>query len=495
MKNIKIGLIAGAMALSIFTSCKKLDLFPYSNIATSQSFETIRDAKAWNVGLYSAFRGRVNGGYMFPQDVFGDQLNASLDFGNRNGAPHRWEIFPADGVFSGPWNGLYGAIANINTAIVGFEGIPTASAAEAADLARYKGDNYLARAFYYHQLVLRFAKPYNPTTAATDLAVPIITKFDVTALPARNTVKQVYDQILADINAARPLLASTAGVKGSNKFTIDILTALEARVKLSMQDWAGAYTAANSLITGGKYSLTTTAAAFKDLWHVDGNQEAIMQMSANNSTEVTVTNGGSYLGLITATKRWQPDFIPSQWVIDMYSDNDNRKATYFEKKDLTIQGLNYNGIWLVNKYPGNPALFTAANTNYAHAFKVFNIGEMYLIAAEAAFRQPNEGNALTALNALRTARGLATVSSTGAALLQDIKDERFRELAFEGTRLWDLKRWGDGFTRHDPQNVNIINVGPTYTGLTIAPNNPKFQWALPSADISVNPNLVQNPGW
>lgn len=494
MKNIKIGLITGVAMLSVFTSCKKLDLFPVDRIEKTQSFKTVADAKAWNVGLYSSLRARSAGAYLISQEVQADQLNASLEYGNRNGGPHRWDFLADDGAFSTPWSGYYSSIANVNSAIEGFAAITPTNATETADFNRYKADNYLARAYYYHQLVLRFAKAYNPATAATDLGVPVLTKFDVTAEPARNTVKQVYDQIIADINTAKPLLTSVAGVQGSSKFTIDVLTALEARVKLSMQDWAGAYTAANTLIAANKYPLTTTAAAFKALWHTDGKQEAIMQVFVSNPNELLgSTYGTILLGYNAGNQRFTPDFIPSQWVIDKFDAADIRKATYFEAKPVTIQGLNYT-LTLVNKYPGNPALFTG-NTNYQHAPKLFTIGEMYLIAAEAAFRQPNEGNALAALNALRTARGLTAVSSTGAALLQDIKDERFRELAFDGSRLWDLKRWGEGITRSNPQNINTINVGPLFNTFTTPATNPKFVWAIPTREVTTNPNAVQNPGW
>jgi starch-binding outer membrane protein, SusD/RagB family len=43
---------------------------------------------------------------------------------------------------------------------------------------------------------------------------------------------------------------------------------------------------------------------------------------------------------------------------------------------------------VINKYPGNPALFTAASTNYQHKPKVFRVAEMYLIAAEADAQTP-----------------------------------------------------------------------------------------------------------
>ncbi len=485
------------VTLSTFTACKKIDLFPANSIEQSQSFQTLKDAQTWDAGISASFRGRQYGSYTFATDIQADQLNASLDFGNRNGSTHRWgENFLAqDGVISGQWGAYYSALSNINNAIVGYEKIVTSTPAEASTLSRYKGNLYFARAFYYHRLVLRWAKAYNPATASTDLAIPLLLTFDVNAQPARATVKEIYDQILLDISQAKTLLSAVSGVQGSTAFTIDAVVALEARVKLYTQDWAGAYTAANSLITPNKYPLITTAAGLKSYWHTDGNQESIMQCFVSKPNELANTNS-VYLGLIPATGRFTPDFIPAKWVVDSYIDNDFRKGIYFGTKNITVSGINYANVSLVDKYPGNPALFTGAATNYQHAPKVFRIAEMYLIAAEAAARNNNPTGAATALNALRTSRGLIGLSGLlGTPLIDAIKEERFRELAFEGFRLDDLKRYGEGFTRRDPQSLEYITTGVTYNLLSVTATDDKFVWGIPTSDMTVNSNLIQNKGW
>lgn len=480
-------------------SCKKnLEKFPASSIATDQSFQSVRDAKSWNTGLYSSLRGNFYGVYTYPQDVQADMLNASIDYGNRNGSPHRWDGFEAtDGSIVSVWQNYYRAIANINLMLDGFQRIPVTGATETAELDRYRGDAYAARAFYYSELVKRFAKPYEPATAAADLGVPLVLTYDIFAKPGRATVKAVYDQVLADLGQAKTLLAGVAGAQGSNRFTIDVVTALEARVKLNMQDWTGAKTAADALIAGGKYPLYTTQAAIQSYWYTDTKQEDVMQLFA--STTETANANDIYLGLRTTDNTYRPDFVPSQSTIDKYAATDFRKAVYFAAKPVNFT-TGTGTLTLVNKYPGNPALFTTTATNYRHMPKFFRIAEMYLISAEAGARSGNAtsvADGLVKLNALRAARGLTTplVGLAGAALFTEVKDERFRELAFEGFRLWDLKRWHEGFTRTSPQNTNFLTVGTGFTTLSIAADNPKFQWGLPSNDININPNLKQNEGW
>ena len=185
-------LIAFASILTLASCEKKLDLYPYNSIELSQSFQTIKDATTWNNGLYADLRGRVYGSYNISQDVQADQLNATLDFGNRNGNPHRWgsSFLADDGALSGAWAGYYGALRNINMTIAGYEKIKTTSAAELATLTTCKGDAFLARAYYYSELILRFAKAYDPASAATDLGVPLVLEYDLEARPARATINR-----------------------------------------------------------------------------------------------------------------------------------------------------------------------------------------------------------------------------------------------------------------------------------------------------------------
>jgi hypothetical protein len=496
MKNLfKIFALASLMMVSSM-SCN-LDRYPYDSIEQSQSFQTIKDATTLNTGLYAILRQRIYGIYMFSTDVQADLLNATLDFGNRNGAPHKWTTFLADDyTIRDTWTGYYYAITNVNNVLDNIGKIKTTAATEDASIALYKGEAYLMRAFYYHQLVRRWAKDYEPSTATTDPGVPIVLNFDITVRPKRSTVADVYSQILADIAQAKTLLI-TAGAKSSNKLTKDCVTALEARVLLFMHNWTGAAAAANSLISGGTYPLVNTAANFKKMWVDDTSTEVICQMFMSQPSELGTTINNIYLGLNAALNKYVPDFVPQQWVVDLYEDADIRKNVYFEKKPLFIAGVNYPNIWCVNKYPGNPVLFTAATTNYQQKPNLFRVAEMYLISAEAAAQSPGtESAALVTLNQLRTARGLAALSGlTGTALMNSIKDERLRELLCEGFRLDDLKRWKMGVVRKAPQNVNLITPGADFEQKSVPAGDPKFVWGIPANDITTNPNMVQNPGW
>ncbi|TDX00813.1 RagB/SusD family nutrient uptake outer membrane protein [Dinghuibacter silviterrae] len=491
---LRSAVILGMLGMA---SCSKklLDLHPTSSIDLSSAFQKASDAKHWDDGFYASLRGNVYGQFIMAPDIQADQLNATVDYGNNYGFFQLWTALLAADQNIGPqWAGYYNALANINEALAGFQLIVPQNASDSATLKECTGDAYLMRAFYYLKLVLRWSKSYNSSTASTDLGVPLVLKYDLTALPARATVAQVYAQILSDIATARGLLSGITGTPGSSTFTQDAATALSARTRLYMQDWAGAKAAADSLIGSGNYPLVSDQATFINMWTKDLPNESILQLNASQPNEVP-NAVNVYLNYNSATGANDPLYLPSQWVVDMFDNADIRKNAYFINTTATFQNGTYT-VWQVSKFPGNPALFTGVYSNYEQSPKIFRIAEMYLISAEAA---ANEGQAAAAgvpLNELRAARGLPAITVatiTADSLTNAIRDERFRELAFEGFRLDDLERWNLGFTRHDPQNINVLV--PNYTTVSQPAGADKFVWGIPTNDMTINPNLVQNPGW
>ncbi|MCA5004351.1 RagB/SusD family nutrient uptake outer membrane protein [Sphingobacterium bovistauri] len=356
---------------------------------------------------------------------------------------------------------------------------------------QYLGEAHLVRAYYYLNLVLRYAKAYNATTADADLGVPLVTSFDLNELPKRASLKESYTLILDDITKAKTLLSGVNGVAGSNKFTIDAVFALEARAKLYMGDLEGAKNAAETVLKGGKYKLFNTDAGVKSIWAVDATQETILQLFAS---KIERPNQNSiYYGYEANSKTYRPNFVPSQWVIDSYSAGDFRKAAYFKEVKIYKSGKEHTGT-IVNKYPGNPVLINSEIDNH-NAPKVFRVAELYLISAEASVVS-DPANALARLNELRVARGLSALSGlSGTALMNEVKAERFRELAFEGFRLDDLKRWNEGMTRKSPQSTDFLETGVGYINLSIPAGHDKFVWGIPSYEITLNSNLSQNKGW
>ena len=487
----KITLIAG-LGLGL-VACENLDQEPYNQLSTGVAFKTVDNAMYWRNGFYKRLRDAAFYYATTYPELQSDLANASEDFGNRGGIVHTWNIEAGTTDVRDIWQRAYIGLANVNQCITKFPSIPTESADQRTRLNQYLGEAYAFRAYYFFQLVQLFSPKYDPNGSNKDVAnlgVPLLLTFDVTALPSRATLGQTYTQILSDLAQAETLLSSKVGTVGADTFTIDAVKALKARVLLTKGDYAEAYTIASALVASGKYPLVTTQADLANTFHKDGKAETLLQLFV--ASDELSPNGDSYLGYNEKKKVYRADFIPTKWVLDLYESNDIRKGAYFLTTTVIYSSGTYTAT-LVNKYPRG--LYAA--TSYAHAPKVFRIAEQYLIAAEAAYKSSNETAALAQLNALRTARGASSITATGTALFEEIKNERVRELSFEGFRLTDLKRWSDPVTRRTPQNTAFIVRTPAeqYYQLNKPANNVELTWPIPSYDVQLNPNLVQNEGY
>lgn len=491
MKTIRNLLLIPVFAFGLFVSCD-VERLPFNQIEQTEAFETMSDAESLMNGLLIQQRNRMYGMFMHSTDVQADLLNATYEYGNVMGFPHTWEgLLAGDYTIRDVWSGYYSALTNINNFLDNLGNIQANTDEDLAMIETYYGQAYFLRAFYYHQLVIRWAKPYDPATASTDLGVPLILRYDPTAKPARATVQRVYDQILEDIGEAKSRLSG--GEANAKRPTGDAVLAFEARVHLHMQNWQQAATVAQDLIGTGRYPLIQSEDAFGSMWLNDEGSEIIYHLDARMA-ELPTNRNHLYMQRIPGQQRYRPYYVPQQWVVDLYEENDIRKNAYLQPRTVSIGGEEHDNVYLVYKYQGNPELY-AGNTNYQHKPIVLRIAETYLNRAEALYHFDQDG-ALSVLNDLRQARGLGRLENiSGNQLFEAIKEERTRELLAEGFRLNDLMRWGEGVERKDPQNIHIVVPGSNFIDLVIAPGHDKFVWGIPTRDITTNENLVQNPGW
>lgn len=122
-------------------------------------------------------------------------------------------------------------------------------------------------------------------------------------------------------------------------------------------------------------------------------------------------------------------------------------------------------------------------------FPIFRLAEQYLIYAEATLRGGAGGSLTQALQYVNLLRARAKATPFSSIGLQDILDERGRELYWEGFRRTDLIRYN--------QFVEGTYLWPWKGGVQTGTGVPAFRklYPIPAADIAANPNLVQNPGY
>jgi starch-binding outer membrane protein, SusD/RagB family len=320
----------------------------------------------------------------------------------------------------------------------------------------------------YFQLVRSFARPYSDNPEGP--GVPLVLTYDPLLKPARNTVKQVYEQILSDLDKAYTLQTVYSG---STRFSKYASRALAAKVSLYMGNNTQALAFANDVITNSGFTLATRT-NFAAYWaNTAGNTatnktETLFEVSA----DATLNVGTDELGYIYSQAGYG-DLIANEQLYALYSNTDVRKT-------LITPGPRAGGeaaAFIVTKYK--------AASGDRDDKKVIRLSEVYLIAAEAAQRL-SDPQALVHLNTLMAQRDPSLVyASAGAQLLEDIITERRKELAFEGDRFFDLNRL----------QRTIARTGGIYAIRNIPYTNDQRWGPIPQSERDANPNISQNPGY
>lgn len=160
----------------------------------------------------------------------------------------RWQDV-TDNQDEGPkdvWEACYKAISSANASLKAIEEM-----GNPASLDPQRGEALAVRAYNHFTLVNLFAQHYSKANAATDLGVTYMTEPEIILDPKyqRNSVKEVYDHIVMDLDTAIPLIDdSSYGSTPKYHMNSRAVNALRARVALYMQDWEKAINFANSAI-------------------------------------------------------------------------------------------------------------------------------------------------------------------------------------------------------------------------------------------------------
>lgn len=500
MQKIKIFLVA----LTVFASVGCLDKVPGSAIPQDQAMQTFDDAEQTVTGIYSLFKSSAlySGLLTILPDLQADFVYAVDGYSNTYGDIWQWKIRSTNSEVEAVYASLYQVIANCNFYLDKIEGVMAATTDDTKlqTLDIYTGEVYAIRALCYSELIKCYCKAYDPATAKDELGVVLrTTTIDPQPLP-RASLYDSYQQVLEDLAAAERLLDEDNDAYSSAFITRAMAYALHARVALYMQDWQSAIHYSTELIDSKNFALSSAVTLYSDgmtffdyMWNYDVATEIIWRIGFT-TTSYGGALGQQFLGFNNDYTYYYPDYVPAQWVLDLYSDSDMRYSSYF----YTLQtGYNHGLQWpLLVKYYGNQDFINNAYIYHVVMPKPFRLAEQYLIRAEAYCRQqtPNYSAASKDLSALRATRisGGGSVSLTADNFINQIADERVRELYMEGFRLHDIKRWGnlyrkgEGFTR-TPQS-NSLSEG---SSLTIKANNPLFVWPIPKHELEAPGSLVQ----
>jgi len=366
---------------------------------------------------------------------------------------------------------LYEFINGVNNIVNNVDRIEDASENEKAQiLAEAKA----LRALAHFDLTRFYAQPYSYTANAQHLGIPYLkTNVSFDEKTQRDLLFSNYEDIISDLKDAEENLGTPIASEGAlyNKAYMTKLAAqaLLARVYLYKNDWEKAIEYATKVIEDGGVSL------------VD-NSEVLSYYSNNTPTSEDIfiidKSGRNNGAVLSSTIGLEEDrtriyLTVSNDILDLYEEDDVRKQLFDQQLERTISTKHI-------EFPG-------AKDHYG---SVIRLAEMYLIRAEASLNLPvtNEVQARADLDVIRKRANpaAANLQLSGAALKEELFQERRRELAFEGHLFFDIARMGRDLQRVDcnaRQNVNL--------------NYPNDLFVLPIPEYAIlyNDQMVQNPGY
>lgn len=452
MKRFSIILILSAALFSLNACEKFLDLEPPQSI--SEDLALTSDANVKNVlrGGYAAFRSNFlyGGGVLTLSELLAG--DGEIQFVGTY--TDLRQIFnkateSANGDVRRLWMDGYVLINIMNNVLSAINVV------NSADQARIEGEALFLRSLMYFDLVRFFGQAYDPAIANnTQLGVPLVLTptrgINDESYVSRNTVQEVYDRIIQDLERAATLLPEQAAVTDLTA-TRGSANALLARIYLQKGDYANARLKANAVITSARYTLRPTYAG---VFNNDGK----------STEDIFVTFFTTQDRFSAMTEFWSVpafggrdgdiDILPGH--LNLYPAGDARRALFFSGGGAMRSGKWNNQFGVVN---------------------LIRLAEMHLIRAEGNVRlgAPFVGPAPHVdINTLRQRAGLSGGDLYASVNLDQVLLERTLELAHEGHKLHDVKRLK-------------LNVGAR------PHNHPKLIFPIPFREMEVNPNLFQNP--
>lgn len=458
MKHIKILIVS--VVFTGFVSCEKeLDLQPQQSISIELATSTAENVNAILLEAYDIGRntspdnvaplyfGVYSGQLGIAVDLLGntDQVSWNGTFSNLRDLFNK-ALINNNGSALNIYADMYSIIGHVNTVLDNLDKFE-----DIAERNSVEGEAKFLRGLVYFDMVRIFGQQYNVAGNNTQLGIPIVLlPPDVSRAVPRDTVEDVYSQIISDLTDSASLLPDSNGVRADRYAAQAVL----ARVYLQQGNFAAARDAANDVLQNSGHALTATYAQAFDT--DDNSNETIF------SWVVTVQEGTNEFVTHYATQALGGrggDIAITQGYLDKFDSaaDDRRNFTYLG------EGVSA-GFILSSKF----------RRQFANASHI-RIAEMHLIRAESNFRLGTSVG-LAPLDEINALRARSSAPALGALTLDLILNERELELAFEGFTLHDYKR-----TQRD--------IG----GLPFDDN--RLVFPIPQSARDRNPLLEQNPGY
>jgi len=446
----KIIFLLFALSFTIMSCNKVLDVKPTDSVAAEDAIKDKVGVEHALIGSYNALQ--ATGLYYLNAIIVGDvaadnltHTGTMMEYGQIESKP-----IPAENsIVEGMWSGAYNGINCVNNILVQLPGIGDITPAESD---QYEGEALFIRALLHYYLATYFGGVPIQTQPTLDLS-----HIDI----ARNTLAEVYDQVVTDLTIAKTKLSKTKVVGRANTYCA---SALLAKVYLSkfqltndQPSSALAIAWSDTVISKGGYSLANYSSLFDP--KITNSSESILEIVYD------VQNNNRFLAQYFFSRELlgRYEVAPENELIQSYEPADTLRLAATVAYDVNKQpyGFKYSDV--------------AGGTDHVY---VFRLAEMYLIRAEAlAYSNGDIASIQTDINTVRNRAGLAnTTASTIPDLKLAIENECRHEFAFEGHRWSDLVR--------TKRAVPILGIDEKYT-----------LFPIPLSEKQTNNLMVQNPGY
>lgn len=530
MKSICIILFVVAGSL-LSTSCNKLDVGP--------SYQE-SDLTFWNnpasgmQALNSCYAGIYSSEYFFFNEDLSD--NAFCISAVNGGQARNIAQGAYDGTTSrvaGEWAYHYGGIRTCNNLLANIDRVPNL---DANLKARMIAEARFIRAFHYFQLITWYGD------------VPLVTSeigLTESYSIARSPKAQVVNFILEDLDHAQQVLpVNTAyGDADKGRVTKGAAVALKAKLHLFEGNWPDVVTNCELLMNSNSYGSYALFPNYSALFTAanEYNAEVIFDFQF---VPLTRTHAVQRFFIPRTEGQLICAIAPLQELVDSYvmlngrpitdaSSGYNEDAPYenrdprfaatlvydgspFTRKDgstfvvRTAPGTGANSVdnadatptgYYVRKYYDQTA--DAANNSGLNLI-LLRYADVLLMYAEAK-NELNQMNAEvwnTTVRALRARAGFTEATALDypglnqEAMRTLLRNERRSELAMEGQRIFDIRRWRIAETVLNGNAHGFeVNGANLVVDNRVFDRNKHYLWPIPQTDLNLNKNLVQNPNW
>lgn len=479
MKNINILKILALGSLLFFASCDENDLdlkYELGDIYDTSTGDIETEDKLEYVtnGIYSSFGG---GGFYGSQiQLFNDIVSDNIFVSTTNSGYNltyqnlNWTSDSDLGFLDTGYN-----IINQANLVINESSLPVTER-----VVSLKGEAKLLRGYTYFTLIQLYAS--NPTSGQyQEYGVPLnLGKYNPNEKYARNTVAEVYDQIIKDLTEGiNEMNVSFRPSGAANKTYISPTAAKLVLAKVYLtRGQSGDYDRA--IQYADEVLAIQTPIAGTDLFdYFTSTDVGKTELQPETIFEIIQTSNYN-LGVNAALGTFYSNqgahrslLVRANYFEDIETSDDIRKGL-FNKAGTPISD-DPKGVW-IRKWPRN-----TSEGNYTTNVKVLRFTEAKYIKMEALAKKGDNAAALVLLNEHAVERG--AVPYTGDAITAILEDKKL-EFIGEGHRFFDLKRNNLGFER----NGNCLSCSmPASSPLWVVP--------MPLAEINRNPSMTQHPVW